>query len=411
MIVFHDPGPEYRNEYASKMYLASLQRWMRDNGIEFQDANPIQSVPDGAILITNGDYLTPSVIRELRTKGVRMISFDINDSSLLTDAYRLHHEIREIDLIFKIAGIQKANVYQDCIVTPQFEFRKEDRVFLPDDAWEDYHAMHSEGRLQSLPYVPWYHTDAPERSYEQRSGKVLIRGGNHIWRFLLYLQLLKAGAADERSSFVTADYFMEDMNPAFRYCDRCRKPVYPLDHTARLPECNSPAEWGAELVIDGRWNNRCPNSFIWLANQFSSMVGDLKEEGFLAMDSALNGHFHPAERFMADLAQATMYADLKWAPSIYAPPRFWEAANAGTINFLPERTNDQEYFPHIEEGEHYLTFSEDFKGFNPTVDRGTFERISGNANDLFTGWIKPGKYPISERLCRHIWTEIERAVA
>jgi len=371
-------------------------------------------------LLVNGDYLKPDVIVRLKESGVTLVSFDINDNTLLTDSHRNSPEVLLIDLIFKIGGIQKQNQSQDLSIDGDFNFSLRPRTFLPEADWTRYKALFEAGRLQSLPYVPWNHQDAPERSYGARSGNVLVRGGNHFYRFITFLNLARLGRADARSSFVTADYFRRDMNPQFRYCELCiqEKEQFGKCHFTRIRpnNCTSPAMWGGIGFEDGvqdlesyetanRFNNRCPRSFFWLTEQFEKKHGRVDHA---LVERALNGSFQSAASFMDDLSQATFYTDLKWLFSIYCPPRFWEAANAGTINLLPRRTNEQAHFPHIEDGVHYLSFLEDFSDLDKQVDESAFNAITGAAKGLFDGWIRSGAYPISERLCRHILTEIER---
>lgn len=406
----HDPSPT-RNEYLTKVYLASLR--LHSQLTEIADLDDAKD----CILLVNGDYLNPERILRLKNNGVFLVAFDINDNTLLSDAYRYSEEISLVDLIFKIGGVQNQNSSQDLSVDQDFNFSLVPRLFLADDLWIRYKALSDASRLQSLPYVPWGRLDAPQRSYAQRSGHVLVRGGNHFYRFLVFLNLLKIGRADKRCSFANADYFRRDMNPQFRHCENC---ISEREHgRARFQKsyssagCTSPAEWGGEVVgLDryetaNKWNNRCPRSFFWLTEQFEKRHGSI-DRG--AVEIALNGSFEPDHEFLNSLSQATFYTDLKWLFSIYAPPRFWESAKSSAINFLPRRTNEQSYFPEISDGVHYLTFLEDFSDFNPAASEQVWSEITANCMELYNGWIRQGARPISERLCRHIFTQIEIAV-
>lgn len=411
-LCLYDPSPN-RNEYLEKVYFRSLlahnPNLIRISSLEWTK---------NATVLVNGDYLHPCVIRRLKEEKNTIIAFDINDNSLLSDTYRHAPELSQVDLIFKIGGVQKINHSFDLSIDGDFNFNLQPRSFLPDDLWIAYKALSDASRLQSLPYVPWGHKDAPERSYVQRSGKVLVRGGNHFYRFMVFLNLLKIGRLDEGSSFATADYYREDMNSQFRYCHTCRLmrrdlPDSGFQEMPYRPEgCASIATWGGEKVegLDryetaNHWNNRCPASFMWLTQQFEKKHGPVDHQ---LTERCLNGTYESAEKFTEALSNATFYTDLKWLFSIYCPPRFWEAANAGTLNYLPRRTNEQNHFPHIEDGVHYLTFGEDFVGFNPYVGEKAFTEITENAREAYTGWVQPGVHPISERLCRHIFSQIER---
>lgn len=412
-----------RNEYLEKLYFASLRSYFATNSISvsnISDFDTLDALKSCTILI-NGDHLNPERTLRLKNSNNTLVSFDINDNTLLSDAYRAAPELDLVDLIFKIGGIQKQNQSQDLSIDEVFNFSLRLRQFLPDDLWPLYKKLSDDGRLQSLPYVPWQHHEASQHSYSQRSGKVLIRGGNHFYRYMVFLNLLKAGKLDERSSFATADYFREDMVEQFRNCENCcaerrnlkRSKFDGFSHMS-AKQCTSPAQWGGELTgletyeTANRWNNRCPQSFFWLTQQFEKRHGRVDHH---MVEKALNGVYQSGESFTSDLAQATFYSDLKWLFSIYCPPRFWEAANAGTINFLPRRTNEQSYFPHVEEGVHYLTFLEDFSDFNPEVDEKHFEEISAECNALYEGYIKPGSWPISERLCRYIVSLIQETLS
>lgn len=410
-LVLYDP---IRNEYLSKMYFSSL-------GIHNSSLVRIANLEEthNATILTNGDFLKPELIVRLKNQNCTLIAFDINDHSSLSDSYRYEPELSLIDLIFKVGGIQKQNESHDLSIDQDFNFTLKSLSFLTEDAWNRYKALSDASRLLSLPYVPWVHLDAPQRSYEQKSGHVLVRGGNHFYRFMVFLNLLKIGGADARSSFVTADYFRRDMNPQFKNCESCiqekESDRAKFSQLTERGQCTSPAEWGGEKAVGleshqtaNRWNNRCPRSFFWLTQKFEERHGSVDHS---LVEQALNGRFEPDHQFLESLSQATFYTDLKWIFSIYAPPRFWEAAKSRTINFLPRRTNEQSYFPHIEEGTHYQTFLEDFTDFNPQADEQVWRQITDNCREAYEGWILPGHMPISERLCRHIFTQIERVAS
>ena len=413
-LAIYDPNP-VRNEYLSQMYFDSIVAYLNESGVNVTRICDLDGVRDSTILI-NGDFLTPDVIVRLKQGGNILISFDINDSSFLTGAYRFEQEALQIDLILKIAGIQKSNTNDDLAIDKDFNFTLKQRNFLPYDAWSTYSTMASRRTLQSLPYVPWVNPDVVPKPYAERSGKVLVKGGNHFYRFMVFLNLLKRGFADANSSFHTADYFGSTMRQDLKYCPECvdarsnNKNVSPYRVGGKPTDCQSQAKWGDEgfdledYTTANHWNNKCPRSFYWLAAQFEKRHGPL-DHGLL--ETALNGAFQSQHDFLEGLSKATFYTDLKWWPSIYAPPRFWESAAAGTINFLPNRTNDQTFFPHIQEGYHYMTFLEDFTRFNPEISPSRYEEMAGHCMGLFKTWIQPGRYKISANLIRHILSEIE----
>ena len=105
-----------------------------------------------------------------------------------------------------------------------------------------------------------------------------------------------------------------------------------------------------------------------------------------------------------------MYADMKWIFSIYAPPRFWEAAAAHTVNYVPCRTGDQDHFPAMTLGEHYLIYNESFSDLDRVLDlpESTYQRIADNTYGLYDKWIKNGgEHMLSNNLMDHIMGKIE----
>lgn len=423
-LCIYDPPKENgqtRNGYLSEMYFDSIRNWCNDSNIPISQLTELKGCKNKTIL-AHGEWLTPSTIIKLRDSGNKIISFDINDSSHLMDEYRNDKEFAFINLIFKVSGIQKENINSVMKVDEEFNFVTEEKKFMSDSFWNIYHLMHLNGSLQSLPYVPWKHLDGPKRSYSERSSKALFRGGNHFYRFIAFLYSVKSGIADPRSSFSTYDRFTNQMPEQFRYCDSCcdnfrRNGKVLWQGGGRPSMCKSPAEWGSELDFSGDawglWNNKCPRSFLWLVEQFEKKYGPVDREIIL---KALSGKHDSEEVHAEAIAQSSFYCDLKWWPSIYVPPRFWEAAGLGTINLLPARANEQEYFPAMALGVHYHSFEENFSDFDfcdsnsfpEFMNEVEFQYVSQNAMDLYDGWVRPGKYRISERLCRHIINEIEK---
>jgi len=101
---------------------------------------------------------------------------------------------------------------------------------------------------------------------------------------------------------------------------------------------------------------------------------------------------------------------LKWEHSIFMPQRFWEAASAGCINILPLRTINQEYFPRVKPGEHYLVFEEDFRNLDLAfqIDEQGYNHAAGEMRRIYDQWIQPTTYPINTNLLNHIINEIRK---
>src|SRR4030095_5685190 len=156
-----------------------------------------------------------------------------------------------------------------------FNIKLEKRQFLPDEDWSAFNLMRLSGRLKSLPYVhAERQPDVQGRPYATRSQKVLIRGGNHMRRFILALKLMEWDLLDINSGFFTAPYFSDTMVEQFRYCDECRR-QYRKDHrykndfnTGVRPGCTNPHGSTLNLSNLGEWNNRCPQSFYYAATKF-----------------------------------------------------------------------------------------------------------------------------------------------
>ena len=427
-IVFHDPpnGP-YAHEYLTKVFFKGMAQWLYANGRAHIEDNRLEKIHN-AIVITSADYLNLPTIAKLHNNGCKIVAFSCTDSSYISQNCRTSFALINIDLVFALTGIQKVNEGHEMVVDRDFNVSLEKREFLPSKDWHAFDYMRKAGRIQSLPYVHWLALpEVPARPYNERSQKVLIRGGNHARRFVLALMLMQKDLLDTNSGFVTAPYFADDMNPQFRYCDPCRQDwrkrrAFGMDRyiSGAMPaDCTSPAKWGRSDQWEtdlGKWNNACPRSFYWLAEQFEKKHGPIDKT---ALEKLLNAQWLPAQAHQEMLARITFTSDLKWLFSIYAAQRFWDAAAVGCINLLPQRTIDQEYFPAMKGGEHFLCFSEDFHWLNFFLDDEHGHRLSENGYNeitkasraLYSEWIKPGRFALNENLCGHIFQQIERHCA
>lgn len=411
------------NDYLSRKFFEPLRSYMRDQGFDIEYAPMGEELQD-CVAILHGDMLSPSRIQRLVENKCKVICFCINDSSYLSSSFIHTEEQNLLSLIFKVSGIPKQNEINEANITRNFDIKVSREKYLPDPQWEEFEKIRP--RIKPLPYVLWdplVPADAPVVPQSERSGKVLIRGGNHFWRVILFFRLMQEGLLDERSEFHTSAYFSETMEQRFQYCDSCKlerqahgRSLY--DARERKSECRSPVTgWGIDGEFFGgpmfgrhefgNYNNRCPHSFFWLAKQFEQNRGPLDHE---FIERAFNGDMRPRPEFIHDLSHASYAGDLKWLNTINLPPRFWEAASIGTPSLYAARTADQDYWPHVEEGEHYLTYSEDMGRFHlDLVSEDEWSGISRAVKSLYEDKIRGTQYPISNALLEYMKQSIEEA--
>lgn len=412
-LALFDPSP-FHNDYVSKMFFIPLEQFARNSGVMVKRIH--EPVPEaGWTMLCNAGKLTHEIVRHFNDNGCKIAAVSCNDSAYLTaniDAF-----FHEIPLLFTVSGVQKVNFSKQSVMNPDMTVTTRDVPFLDYEAWECYNHMRENGRLLPLPYVPW------DRLQEvpipaQKTPKILFRGGNHFWRFVAYLHALKNGVAHPASGFLTEDYFREDMVPQFRYCEECRRQR--AENSERLPfgtwirkcECTEDLKFNEPL----KWNNRSPKAFCGLAAQFRFNDGPYTKTETDAVEMALNFRRQNAEQHLRAVADAAFFADCKWEFSIHGAQRFWEAASVGTVNMLPERANDQEHFPHIADGFHYCTFSDDFSNIGEICAEAlapeVHSYVSKNAKGTYEHWIKPGpNYVTNENLLRKILSDIEGVCA
>lgn len=416
-----NPQP-FQNEYASRMFLQPLLAYAQHRGVPFKSIDRL--VPEhGWSVVANADYLTPEVVRHFKENDCPIYGISCIDSSYPSETLRGPH-LADVTKLFMVSGVQNTNTSHATVIDPDFTIRSESRQFLPEDEWAVFDYMRRAGRILSLPYVPWRpFPEVPHVPFAQKRPTILFRGGNHLLRFVAYLMALRNGCADQRCGFQTRAYFADDMNPQFRYCDSCRAAFkgnvnsYPYGQEYRPGECQSAAPWGEELdmSVPGRWNNRCPQSFYWLSEQFAKRHGEVD---MYAIARALNFHTESDEAHMQAISQVRFYAECKWEFSIHMAQRFWQAASVGTVNLLPIRAEDQDYFPVITKGDHYAVFANDlqrlgadFSRDNPSEPRylehqRLNEHIGHNTHELYEQWIKPTQFAIGTKLLQHILNQI-----
>lgn len=418
-VLIHDVGS---NDYLSKLYWEPLLAYGPSHGLPIQMAQDEAEMRD-CVAMVHGDRLSPERIQRLKDANCRVVSWDVNDSSYLSSSYIHSPEQSLVDLIFKISGVPKQNEVNELNLDRNFQVQVSREKYLPDDKWEEFVKIRP--RIRPLPYVLWQPLvphGTPNRPANHRSGKVLIRGGNHFWRVVLAFRLMQEGLLDSRSEFATAAYFRPEMERRFQYCDGCKtekaehgRTLY--DAPLRPKGCTNPAtcwEYPGEFFggplygkhEHGWWNNSCPHSFLHLAKEYERCRGPLDKD---FLEKLLNGDMRDVNAFTEDLSQASYAGDLKWLLTINAPPRFWEAASVGTVSLYADRTKDQDYWPHMEKDVHYKTYSEDMLHFPVRGEREEREwtEISRAVKELYETKMRGTEYAISNPLLEYICGSIQ----
>ncbi len=402
-LVIFDPQPA-RHDYLSPCYFAPMHAYAARNGINLTDSVVLTDVNNSTVCCL-ADYLEPDVVSMLKNNGNKIVGFSVTDSSYISQCCREAGNLKKIDLMFMLTGIQKVNHGHEMILDGDMKVVLERRQFLPEEDWEMFHSMHQAGKLQSLPYVhAERQVDIPAQPYSKRSQKALIRGGHHMRRFLLALALMKIDRLDINSGFVTEPYFKESMNPQFRYCGHCRSTwnkhhMYPVGQMT-VGECANPNCLSMDLSDLGQWNNKCPQSFYKVAMCMGAPMAQVEK--------LMNARWLAQREHLEMLARITFTSDLKWLFSIYAAQRFWDAAMVGCVNLLPSRTADQEYFPAMQDGVHYLTFTEQLTGLGPEseISETLYDLVSKEAKALYDSYMRPTDYAIGTPILKHIFNKI-----
>jgi len=411
-----------KNTYLSHLWFPSIFNYFSNSGVKVgMCTTGLETLKDCTLLI-HGEDLTPEIILMLKENRNKIVSFDINDSSWFTYTYAGKEELKLIDLVFKIGGLQMNNIGSELHISNDFAFNYTPRDFMSIEEFSVYRKFYLEDRIYSLPYILWNNLDFPTVSFQQRVKKGLVRGGNHFLRYILFLNLLKLNQLDSQSAFFTTDYFSPTMAPQFRYCQDCVDEFkkseklsyqYYLEHKF---SCNNQyINWQQEKLPEeffntdtGQWNNRCVPMFYWLTEQFEKQHGQIDKT---LLESVLNSRFLNKEGYEKILPNYLYYGDFKWLFSIYLPPRFWEAAAANTINLCPARTDDQDYNPlDLYPDDHYLIYKEDFSDLEEVVNSITetsYNRITKNCREVYETWVKGDQYPVSDKLLGFIKDKIQ----
>lgn len=415
-LAFYEPLPIW-NPYVSLMFFTPLIQYCHQNGIPVKRIQ--EPVPEfGWTMVCNAYHLTAELVAHFDNNRCPIVAFSCNDSAYLTANIQdfFHH----IPLLFTISGVQKVNYSNRSVMNADMSVSLEPVQFLPDEEWNRYDHMRQSGRLLPLPYVPW--DRLPDVHIpEQKTPKILFRGGCHFWRFVAYLHAVKAGVAHPASGFLLRDYFDEKMVPQFRFCEKCRADYLEggkwMSNSSLYTQCEcSPhqAQYEGDVYVNKEemeqplsWNNRTPRGFFSLAHTFC-----VKNDGCIPqadVEMALNFQRQSADHHLRAIADAAFFCDMKWEFSIHTAQRFWEAASVGTVNVLPHRAVDQDYFPHLLPDYHYAWFRDDFTGFGtPEWMANNTAIVAGNAKALYEQWIKPSDYVTNTNLLKLILQEIER---
>jgi hypothetical protein len=394
------------NEYYTTMYQKPLCKFCQKHSIPFEESKDLMAVKN-SILLVLGQHLTPETIIRIKENGNFLVVFDINDNSVLTGTYGASDEVVLIDLIFKISGIQKTQGSYEVCIDNDLNYTREKKKFQGGN-WGKYFEMVAAGKIKSLPYPSWDKRNAGNIPWGERHKLALIRGGHHYYRVHLYLHLLSLGLLDGHSMFPASEY-------QFQFCKDCKAAFenggITFEYLRNHPDMSCRLKnWPYDFNTNGGlWNNSCIPRYFDLAELFHKKYGGFN---LSAVESAFRGVFAGPGWKNLILNKYLFYGDFKWIFSIYAPPRFWEAAEACTVSLVPERMNDQEFFPPMQEGVHYVTYKEDFSNLREacTITQEKFEYVTNNCFDLYDQWIlgKDG-YRVSPNLLLHILQEIENA--
>jgi hypothetical protein len=426
--IIYSPIPP-PNDYLTSVYTHSLYNYLNDLKKEvYLQHNDLTSISNANIIIdvTNLGSTYPikdnNIISALKNNGNRILAFDINDHSSLGFC---DMDISGIDFLFKIGGVQETDSCNELLIDPDCTYRTVPKEFYLANSinYTNYKWLKDNKRIMSLPYVMNDTEENVGLDYDSRIKKCSVRGGAHFKRIHLFFNLLKHGLADEGSAFFIKSY-------QHMLCTYCCNVVSSRDFTydeykkVSGYECANPAirwqrnppvlEWGEppnpEDIFNKHrwaWNNRCHPIYYWLMEKFIARHGQIDTN---IVSKALNNpQLGSSSQINEILGKYLFYGDFKWIFSIYIPQRFWHAARCRSINLLPSRAATQSYFPEMTDGNHFITFKEDFSDLEKlkSVTKEQWEHITNNCLDIYRKYIKWGKYKLSENLMDKILEKVE----
>ena len=421
-LVIYDPKP-FKQDYLAHKFFPPLIKYGETKNIPITNIDSLDSIKN-SVVIMFANYFTKDTIPLLKNNGNRLISFDVNDSSWLDEAYRFSPALSNaLDLIFKFSGIPKVQYSDEVQIANDLTYYKHKKYYIENaQDWDSFCFLRDSDKIVPMPHIPWQQFNIIPVVFHKKA-KVLIRGGNHYLRYHLFLNLAKHGLIGKWSAFILGDYHKPSMDDLNRYCPDCvaeylkNRRISYMYYKDKVHTCNNPLiDWsdGPEEGVfqnhnNHKWNNKCIPLFYWLTERFIETHGPLDMD---LVENALNGFWLRNEDFGSVLAQHLFYGDYKWIYSIDIPPRFWESSAAKTINLLPRWTSNQQHFPNLKEGEHYIAFDEAFEGLERIMDisQAEYEHITNNCRNLYSEWIAGAEYGISTKLMDRIFDKIEEVL-
>jgi len=418
-LVIYDPEP-YMHDYISHKFFVPLLKYGAERNISIRKTDSLNGIKNHGVLSFAG-YLTPEAILRLKENGNQIFSFDITDSTWLCDKYMYDHKAcSAIDLIFKYSGIPKVNESSELRISDSIEYTKEPKKYLQtDEDWDFFCGLRDSGKIIPMPHIPWQPCSLRRVKFDSKLKKCLVRGSNHYLRYHLYMVLLLHGMITKWSGFILKEYHERSMVDEFRFCDDC---VEAYEKYGRVPyehyknskhRCNN-AYIDMDNVKEGdfqnhnnhRWNNKCVPMYYWLTERFMERHGNLD---MAMVENALNGFRLDFEDLNTVIAHHLYYTDYKWIYSIDIPPRFWEGAAAGTINLLPDWTDNNTHFPDLRPWTHYVPFDAAFDNIESVLDieGERYEQMSHECMKLYQTWIVGKEFGASENLMNRILNSIE----
>jgi len=422
-IYIYDPEP-FLHDYVSHKFLTPLLKYGTTKGMTIKKINSFDEAKNGIVLSFSG-HLKSDVIKKLKEDNNFIGSFDITDSTWLSEAYRWDHEAcSSLDAIFKFSGIPKYQYSQELQIGEDLTYYKHDYPYMEDKEWQYFCNLKENNKIIPMPHIPWQQYNIVPIHYLKKRD-VLVRGGNHYLRFHLFLNFLKFGLTSKWSGFFMADYHKSKMDADHRFCDNCceiwnrNNNRFPYEEYLNIPiyeKCNNghiPWPITDETTFQNknnhRWNNKCIPIYYWLTETFVNKHGyvDMKK----VEDCFSIFYLHPDDLGNV-LAHHLFTADYKWIYSIDIPPRFWECSAAKTVSLMPRWTRNQTHFPNLIENEHYITFDEAFEDLELVMDtkQEQYDHITNNCYNLYQKWIKGEEYGISINLMNHIFNQIEERI-